>query len=234
MRFKHYSHIVFVLILAASFSAVGVHAQTEESKANNSLKDGAWALQFQIGSNFTLNSFQGAVISAKRHYSDCIAVRVGVSGSLEFGNSKYNLSDTTRTMALGENSFNTQSISLVGQYLVYPSPDARINVFFGGGPVFTFSRRYNDSKSISLEHYQVFISKGWGVGGVGVFGVEWFASMEFSLHAEYDVSLQYFWDRGSSEYRLTQGDRVLQTQENTSKSWRFYANSVKFGLSVYF
>ncbi len=233
MRFKHYLHIVIVLILAASFSAVGVHAQTEESKTNNSLKDGAWALQFQIGSNFTLSSFQGKTISVKKHYSNFAAVRVGITGESQFTTEKRFYSDTARATEWDGGGNNSQFISLIGQYLFYPNPEARVNVFFGGGPILSFSRTFQNTDYVSDSQYRAYESNQWGAGAIGVLGVECFVLSELSLHAEYGVSLQHFWNKYTTETRLFQNNHLIGTSGYTEKTWRL-SNSVKFGLSVYF
>ena len=51
--------------------------ESAEKEFENSLVKGAWALQFQVGSNFTLRSFQGDTFSIKKHTSDGKAWRGG-------------------------------------------------------------------------------------------------------------------------------------------------------------
>lgn len=70
----------FILVFCTGFGTV--YAQTDELPkidTKNSLLKGAWALQFQINNNFSVSSFQGSTLSAKRHFSNKKAMRFGVS-----------------------------------------------------------------------------------------------------------------------------------------------------------
>ena len=50
-----------------------------QDSTQNSLKQSKFALQFQIGSNFNLQSFQGTTLSCKYHIFDKSALRAGIS-----------------------------------------------------------------------------------------------------------------------------------------------------------
>ncbi|MDO9580855.1 MAG: hypothetical protein Q7J06_09875, partial [Bacteroidales bacterium] len=85
------------------------------------IKDNSKALQFQIGSNFQLQSFQGSSISLKKHKSIKRAIRYG----LTIGGGAYNDQSNTQIIendSLDEKTLNDQtyfSATIYSQYLIY-------------------------------------------------------------------------------------------------------------------
>jgi hypothetical protein len=247
MKTVHFTHILLAVALAICVSAASVFSQTEEATTNNSLRDGAWALQFQVGNNFTLSSFQGTVISVKRNCSPSHAIRVGVSLSSEFSDedrgSKSFAPDTIRESNTTTSSSNSQNISLTGQYLFYTDPEAEVNFFFGGGPAIGFSRSNGKSETVPLviglnlgKTSREASSTLWSLGISGAAGIEWFFAAKFSLHAEYDASLSYVWQKDESTQLAYSASGALQTratEENHRKRLLFSGDRVRFGLSVY-
>jgi hypothetical protein len=230
--------IVLSLILLTS---IKLNAQTEEK--DNSLEAGKWALQFQINNNFTLSSFQGAIISAKYHFADSKAIRFGIGGNYSFNEvNTGNSQDTAFSYYGKENDTRNYSISIYTQYLSYVNPDKEVLLFWGIGPIIqyeksTLNQTSQDSNSyISTKSDVAYNSHIWGFGATAVLGVEWFAGKSFSLHAEYGTILLYNWGENiqnttnqSSQYREI---NVNSSQNN--RRWGFGPSSVKFGLSVYF
>jgi hypothetical protein len=72
--------VLFLFALALPLRSI---AQQSDSKP---LTENSKALQFQIGSNFTLTSFQGAALSYKHHLKPLRAIRVGSELSLSKSN----------------------------------------------------------------------------------------------------------------------------------------------------
>ena len=70
--------LVFVLI-AAVLVVVTAPGSGTAQETQSPLVGGAWALQFRVSENFTLSTFEGSVVSLKRHYSPSTALRLGVS-----------------------------------------------------------------------------------------------------------------------------------------------------------
>ncbi len=239
--------IVLIFLTLITFLA-NPHAfsQDKDTLRNNSLVHNAWALQFQIGSNFTLWSFQGAVVSVKRQLNACEALRLGVSGSFNFGDNTGMSAATQADTAWGGYSSSRNSsqhgIALNMQYLVYPNPEAEINLFFGVGPVFQYSYNLDESEDLSISpnlgrrQTSSIKRNSWGVGLSGLTGVEWFATRALSLHAEYGVTLIRVWSSAAEERAFFEPTVpiVRNKNETKQKAWQFNANSVKFGLSVYF
>ena len=250
MYFKHYSHITIVVLLAATFSAVDVFGQTD-STANNSLKDGAWALQFQIGSSFTLGQFQGMAISGKKHIASGTAIRLGVNVSLN--NTR---SDDTEKMydhdslslhdgGIVVDTRDDYAFEVNGQFLFYANPETEFSFLFGGGVLFRYSKGNSDYSAEPIrppgspyaKTASTYESTTWGVGISGLAGVEWFVSKRVSLHAEYGIKLVH--ESGSSAetrrntYVGPEGYTSKSLREHEVKNWKLSPSAVLFGLSVY-
>jgi hypothetical protein len=244
MKQRNCGLTIALLVLISSMG----HSQQGEQR--NSLVEGAWALQFQITNNFTLSSFQGAVISGKYHLTPNSAVRLGVSLNGEFSDgNNASTSVTADTIRLGNSrieSNNGQVIIVTGQYLFYPAPESDVNVFVGVGPFIQYNRNHleREQKNVSspFGFASVTVSSAdahtWGLGATGLLGVEWFAAKSLSLHAEYGVSLQYQWSTQASSTVETPTDPLYpvlrMAADYSRRTWVFNGTSVKFGLSVYF
>ncbi len=156
MHFKHYSHITFVVLLAATFSAVDVFGQTEEQMEKNSLTKNCWALQFGIGNDFKLSSFQGAIVSVKRQFEGGYALRFGLSGSFESTRDEYAQFDSMGPLpGAMSHSSNSQHVSIVAQYLSYSNRDGDFNFFWGAGPKVSFSRYKSDWETTTRTEWGV-------------------------------------------------------------------------------
>jgi hypothetical protein len=173
---------------------------------NNSLRDGAWALQFAVDDNFMLESFQGATISAKHHYSDATALRYGLT--LDF------LSETDE----GGDDENELSVALATQYLMYPTVDRgrndRVHLFWGFGPEVAFMRTENETTEAT--------DRTWRGAVTVLVGGEWFVHRRVSLTGEYSTSLFY-------------ANRQVEALgvEETDSQFGLSANGVRFGISLY-
>ena len=237
---SHKSFLIIVLSLIL-LTSMQLNAQTEEK--DNSLEAGKWALQFQINNNFTLSSFQGAIISAKYHLTDSKAIRFGVGGNYTFReNNAGNLQDDTYSYSGQESDTKNYSISISTQFLSYIIPDKEVLLFWGVGPMVQYSKstqnqtNQSNISSVSTETNDTNNSHAWDFGASAVLGVEWFAAKSFSLHAEYGVSLLYNWGESIYSYsnKNSQNPEISGTSSQNQRNWFFNANSVRFGLSVYF
>ena len=203
----------------------------------NSLKEGAWALQFQVIRNFQLASFQGSTISIKKHLSDGTALRAGVSlgfSLLDREGTDY----VNDTIVQSEDSDdNMTSFGFVVQMIKYPNPLAATNLYYGVGPTFAYSHTKDyqvvedpiDGDSRSNDRRRT----SWHAGMSSVIGIEWFPRSNISLLAEYGVSLYYERTRYTIETRYSPQERTTKTEDNTD-GFVLAGSSVKFGLSVYF
>jgi hypothetical protein len=233
-------------IMVVCILAMPVMAQESEAIApapKHSLRDGAWALQFQIGENFTLTNFEGLTISGKHHLSDKRALRVGValylSGSS--GDTKRNYSSQYQdgVNILEDLDTSESLVEVDGKYIHYSSLYNKANLYLGLGPYLRFSHIsmevvQNLPDSGFIEDYRRW-SRGhsWSTGVSCVLGVEWSISRSIGILAEYGLSVGYLWSRQRSS-EFNRDPYRLDTRNSSSGSWNIRSNAVKFGLSVYF
>ncbi len=227
-----YGFRLFILsLLVCAGLAMTVNA------GENSLKKGAWALQFQVVQNFQLASFQGGMLSIKRHLSDGTALRVGVSMDLsaESGEGTTTVSDSITASSDLDNDL--VSFGLVVQMIKYPSPSAATNFYYGIGPTFTYRSAKNRTFSVNPYDGNTRTADeertSWHAGVSGVVGIEWFARSNISLMAEYRLSLYYERTEYKSEIRYSTQELERESETNTD-GFVLDGSSVKFGLSVYF
>lgn len=209
---RRFAVCVFTLLLIA---CPATYAQSPDDVAI----DDSWALQFQITENFTLSSFQGALISAKRQYDAHRALRVGVSLGV---NSSRQASEDEATEA--EQKDNGQSLRFEAQWIRYPVAEGTARVYWGAGPTARFSRQARNWPIDDREQNHLSI----GGGAIGVLGAEWFVHSQVSLMAEYRAGVTYDWTRTK---RVEDGS---ETDNNRTSHIRLGGRGVLAGVSVYF
>lgn len=238
--------ILFTFLFYFSGQALG---QTQDSV---SLKQGSWALQFGIGSNFTLTTFQGTTLGAKYQLSDESAIRGGITlnGNTNSGPASYSgsIADSDAGIVPGSTSSKSANITFVLQYIWYMNPKGNVHLYAGVGPLVSYSYYNNARNSSSLGFSNNILywtnihtddkNTQWGIGGTAVLGVEWFAFNWLSLHADYNENIQYQWRSSSSN---NSAESTLNTSpypySNSSSSsttgWALNSGGVGFGLNIY-
>jgi hypothetical protein len=213
--------ILFLLPLFLIFFSPDLRAQnTGESsdQVRNSLVKGSKSFQFRISQNLTLSSFEGTMISAKKHYSSKSALRFGIGLDIGAGN---------WDQGTQEADFTDFQIDFTMQYLYYPSPLASVNFYIGTGPIVEYNRRKDDSKNEDGTDAGYRIERLWALGMLGSWGVEWFADENISFICEYGAGIKY------SSARYENYLNPIPTISNRDE-FLFFSQSVDFGLSVYF
>jgi len=213
-RLRPLVHILGLAVLLLGIRGVATPAAQAQQSADPKpipLREGAWALQFNVGQNFTLDSFLGSTISAKKHTSAARAWQVGL------------------TLAAGVTSRETdggpsrtddqQDVAVTARYLAYPLLDEQdtesVQLYLGAGPLIEF-RRANQASRTAWQ---------WGVGVSGTIGAEWFVHPRISLNGAYESSLRYGRDRVEPEEA---------GPGRTTNRFQLRAGGARFGVSVYF
>ena len=204
-----------------------VFSQDSSQVRPNSLQADKWALQFQISSNFTLASFEGATISIKKQSSPSAAVRLGMTVGTSVSSNDNTTALLDSSTRLQTTDANSENLSLQFHWICYPKPSSDVNLYFGIGPTASYSRNHSDSKVIRVRPNRpdsllssgtsTFIS--WGIGLNGLVGAEWFATRSISILAEYSTSATF----SKSDNGAT-----------STKQFSISSPSVRFGLSAYF
>jgi len=239
----------FLAFLVSGLITTQAQEQTSET---NSLKPGAWALQFGISNLLTLTSFQGATISVKYQTSATNAWRAGVS---IYGNTS--TSTNIQTPIQGDTVSNTSSLNnftiyenvmVKVQYIWYANSEGIIHFYSGAGPIVGYGKSTSDYQTINFNGRLSTINSNnnitnnssdtWSIGASGVIGVEYFPTRVFSLHAEYGNYLTYQSSKNKSTTREISNYGITNTEgtdgSGSSHGWSLSYGNVYFGLSVYF
>ncbi|MGE5621095.1 MAG: hypothetical protein ACM3U0_00845 [archaeon] len=230
------------ILVSLAITSQLIIAQTKPQQIED-LTDSSRALQFQIGSNFSLSSFQGSVISYKHHFSRDKALRIGLSvyvdGTKSDGSSEMFTVDRDSLVTGSQNAAKRKenSIQLNTQFIWYLNPGEKLLIYGGAGPFLTYGygkvnteNKSNDPfiKDKSLNEQK---SSTWSPGVKGEIGVEWFAAQNISLLAEYGLMASYSWTETeiTSTYPL-----YVQKSNNKLEGWNVRNDTVKFGVTLYF
>jgi hypothetical protein len=223
---------LFVILLLTSCSFTQTKDSAEEK---NSLQKGSWAVQFQVGSDFTLSSFENVIVSLKTHFSPKFALRFGIGLNANYHDQtldyrEYYYGYTGTDILTNNNAFK---ITVLTKLLYYFNPKSTLNVYAGLGPMGTFAHSYNERFYVDgyMEYREL---TSWSGGFNGVLGCEIFPFRFLSIFAEYSVSASYehicnndivkeYYFGGTEEYYNTE-----------STNFDFSGNTVRLGLSLYF
>lgn len=209
-------HLILFLL---AFIGIAGRSTAQETQTTQWLTDSSKAIQFGIGNNFGLEAFDYKSISFKTHLSSLRAIRIGVNAS-------GSTSKQERTSFLGSyDQLSSIALGISTHFLWYFETESDVFLFLGAGPLVEYSHSRGDYSYVS-EHTTI-----WTVGVGGAIGAEWFATRHIAIHAEYQAAGRY--TSGKSE---SLDDRVPEegVYKLLTKSWRFDAQKVLFGLSVYF
>lgn len=233
---------VFCFAILSAPIATAQQGESDASAPKHSLKDGAWALQFHLGSAFSSRGYDGIVISAKYHLTKRSAIRLGIdiNGDIQFGSytSHYGIPPDDTLYTSSRNNTNLEGITLKSEYIKYTQIDSRLHFFLGTGPTFGFSHRKSERnyrrtyspepkrpRYISEEYY-------WSLGISALLGVEWFPTKRISFMAEYGVSFDYAYSIRKSEYTTDEGVRFDQSR-NHMNYFTLDLLRAKIGIAVY-
>jgi hypothetical protein len=192
--------------------------------------DGKFALQFQINRDFQLSDFQGSTLSGKYHFSTRDAVRLGIT--LELSDAEFEASSNQiDTINVSTNSIDqsTFGITINTQYIRYIKGTDDIAFFVGGGPFINYSTTTSNGEIRETDPVEKYkrTDDSYSLGVDLLLGIEWWFHKYMSLSAEYGMKFMY----RSRESIAEQG--VLR-RETTDKYFRITANSINFGITVYF
>lgn len=197
-------------IFSQKYVSTTIDAYESLAKDTNSLKSGMWAIQFAIGSNFTLKNFEDASLSIKKQLSDKTALRLSFTGM-------YN----KRERSINETVNMTRSFGCNVIFVYYLNPTEDFIIYLNSGPEYSYA--YNSEKGTGFFNR----NKLWSFGLTAGLGSEYFVFEELSLFAEYSYLFSY----GKQEFlNQSSGTTSTSTDEITS----FQQKIVKFGISVYF
>lgn len=173
---------LIVFFLAVILNVAETYSQDTQDEDTTAFHKNRWALQFQIGRDFTLNSFQGSIISLKKTMSQKSALRVGVSFGTEIRDDENEFSHVPPDTVHGERTYDYSgfNFNVLSQYIKYLPIEDNIAAYYGVGPTFGYSFTKNKYKDSNTNGSNTAFSSGttttntWNVGANALFGVEWF------------------------------------------------------------
>lgn len=228
---KWYTRLLVRGILMLVACGTQLYGQVDSTQRDNSLTEGAWALQFSVSNNFTLSSFKGSVLSAKYQISPTRAIRFGISGEASGYRTDYPDSDPS--------NLDWQSFEISAAYLFYSSPHKDIFFFWGPGPLVGLQRYHSEGSNSGVDYTgsETRTNSTWTLGISTVAGVEWFATKWLSIHVEYGISGTYSWLTASHVIDRVSTDPSIpslhEDYSQTTKSWQISGTGVWLGASIY-
>ncbi|MBZ0198551.1 MAG: hypothetical protein K8H86_01700 [Ignavibacteriaceae bacterium] len=193
-----------------------------------------FALQFQLGDNIRLTSFEGFTISGKYHLSK-FAIRAGIeAGNFNTKSNNRNFTADTLTSSTEEENHGINiRINLQGLYYFNVYKD--VAAYTGGGPFFAFYKRNKTAYyNYSSPEKKIQKENSTEIGLTALIGVEWFVKENIGLSAEYGINF--------SNYHMTidlisepiNGSNTPKTFNSAEyKIFQVYANSAKLGIVIY-
>lgn len=221
-----------MILIFLSLTSFSQNTDTSKNSSEYS-RNKKWAIQFEVGYDFKITSFNALLFSLKYHVSDRSAFRLGIgyNGYTESGKIE---NDEICTFHSYDTKNTNYNIVLVSNYIYYVKAYSRFNIFWGAGPTARYSYSCDEFPDGGSEDLmRGYEDKSWAAGINGIFGIEWMPFSDFSLFAEYEASGYY----GKSYYMFQLFDKNYQYHEKDtedSEFWRFEGNYARLGLSVYF
>ncbi len=192
--------------------------------------DGKFALQFQINENFRLSNFQGSTLSGKYHFSTRDAIRLGLSISFSDSDGEVS-SNALDTINVITNTIDNSSygITVNTQYIRYIKGTDDISFFVGGGPFIVYSTSTSNREIREKQPVEKYKSTrdSYTFGIDLLLGVEWWFHKYMSLSAEYGMKFMY-------SSRETINELGVVRRKLSENFFRITANSINFGITVYF
>jgi len=228
-------------VIACLALARPVHAQEADpvyDPAISAHRDGRWSMQFEIGPDFQLQSFEGAGLAVTKNTSHSKAWQFGVDFSgdlLDSDQSRTTTTDSSFFVLPGPSpSSDRAAFAFNVLRLVRYQSDRRIGLQLGFGPTIRLSRFNIDSgtSSSGVEIETRNSSSSYGL--IGRLGVEVFVARALSLHAHYGAFAGYVQQtettRASGPTPIGPRTDVVERQQ---RDWVLSSQGVTLGISVY-
>ena len=192
----------------------------------SALKKGNYALVFELGTIFgNSNFFEAFSLTAKKHLSDKLALRVSFGGNfyaVKGNGDNYEYRLFNRSFEDYSDNFQT---TINFQYFL--NINSKIKPFVSIGPY----AEYSYSGTSSKEHYDK--SETWRIGLFASLGTEMFITDNISLIGEYILRSTYG-IHSSKYFNIDINNFINGYSYEYNKEYRFSFNSARIGFSVYF
>ncbi len=233
----------FTLCVVAVFFLLSqsVFAQSKAQTAKPPFHFKRYAIQYSIIDFLKFSGYEGSMLSAKYHFNDHSALRIGISANVGIDNrntdSHKSLDSLSTNNTINEHAY---SWTLSIPYLYYFHPQKAIKFYAGIGPRISYAYSYLKSKRKYWDYYtsnesNIRKSTNYKLGLRTLAGVEWFFYSGMSLNLEYGAILQYSYNKDHQTNEKTIYNGEVQTQQNKSKytNWSLSPKTIYLGLSIY-
>lgn len=192
--------------------------------------DGKFALQFQVGHSFTLRDFQGVTFSGKYHFTNSLAVRLGLG--INIINSDGEGDEARRDEDFRNyhfsNTMKYRSIEVKAQLIKYFQVFDEVSFFTGAGPFISSAKSEEERDFVDTSRTDYIYNSEqleYGIDFIG--GVEWFVRNNIGLSAEYGFAILMGNRKNKHEYEYSR-------YNSESDIFSIRSSHVKFGVSIYF
>jgi opacity protein-like surface antigen len=216
--------------------------ESTEVKPKNSLKKGAWAVQFGVLNPFntssSLTDWLGTTLSVKKHTSERGAYRLGLSilaGYIQSDEEKF--IDDSIAPPRGA-KMRDIDVEIIIQRVQHFGSDDKVFGFAGLGPLVGYAQQKDERTNPyygSPETYRIDYEREYKLGLSAGLGAEWFLRHNISLTGEYAVSIAYSWRNSELIFRSESSPAIQEQITRTEgSSFHWSGNRVRLGASVYF
>jgi hypothetical protein len=221
----HMKHLLIsIALLVFGFSVLFGQIDTNKT----SLFIGSKALQFQIGSDFTLDGFDGALISYKKHTSANKAWRVGITLSARHSDLHTDVKPYDSNRVFLNEVVSVVNIQTMISVQHYKEVKKQIAFYYGYGFAIGFYHQW-----YSPLQYQVSTLNEYSIGPIGYVGVEWFLRENLSILGEYGCVGRYKFSYVKYDYETTP-EQIKHKVTSKGHSFSLEQQPVKLGVSFYF
>ena len=245
------THTCFIIFFVCILSVM-ICSQGRTQDKNYPIKKGSKSLQFMINNNFTLDNFQGSLLSVKYHLTNKSALRFGIGFNLDDSDTEDEsssvLSDSLNLVNEQDLDYTITDFQFSILYLYYTDPNDDISFFIGAGPMVGVDHEKlnstDDRTSGSQEYFNdesnkegEKTTKFWNAGLLAVCGIEWFVRHNIGLHAEYGLKCYYSYltQKSDESTAYPSSDYSMNlSAERKENQFSLKSESVKLGVSFYF
>lgn len=199
------------------------------------------ALVFGVGSNFRIDSFNGATVAYQRDLRGDLAWRFSVTIELDSGETEYSgeiESESPNTYSEAGDEWD-HTISLCSEWLTYRGSE--ISLYYGGGPRVSYTNWLHSYRSFGFSGGYV---NDWNhensgqslhLGVTGILGVQWTPVRWCTIHAEYRVVAGYVSEStGTRRWEAYSSNPYTLEEDRTTQGFELDPLGVRVGLSIYF
>ncbi len=212
------------LIISLMFANVLLFAQSNETE--DKPLGGKYSLQFSVGSNFNISSFEGYLFSGKIAFNKKFALRGGISYFSSNGEDDsiiqhFDMNHDIFRIDTSSIDRISSNLELNAHFLWNVIRNSDIFFYLGSGPFIHLESTKSELKDGKEERSQNIY------GLYFVNGAEWFVKRNISLFAEYSFSLSH----QKYTYNKNVPSMIRETEEAGTK---FQSSGARLGISLYF